>query len=59
LKIAFIFGKGIDGCGVTKGAHIYEDWLRKNGHDTIVVAFNNGKNLLGLNTPFGKARFIP
>ena len=43
MKIAFIFGKGIDGCGVTKGAHIYEDWLRKNGHDTIVVAFNNGQ----------------
>ncbi len=39
MKIAFIFGKGIDGCGVTRGALIYEKWLRDAGHDTLVVNF--------------------
>ena len=51
MKIAFIFGKGIDGCGVTRGAVIYEEWLRKHGHDTIVVDFDNGQS-------FGRAKEI-
>ena len=41
MKIAFVFGKGIDGCGVTRGAMIYEEWLCKNGHSTLVVDFDN------------------
>jgi hypothetical protein len=41
LKIGFIFGKGIDGCGVTRGAILFEKFLRDNGHDTIVVDFDN------------------
>ena len=51
MKIAFIFGKGIDGCGVTRGAVIYEEWLRKHGHDTIVVDFDNGQS-------FGRAKEV-
>lgn len=51
MKIAFIFGKGIDGCGVTRGAVIYEEWLRKHGHDTIIVDFDNGQS-------FGRAKEI-
>ena len=41
MKVAFIFGKGIEGCGVTKGATIFEEWLVKQGHETIVIDFNN------------------
>lgn len=43
MKVAFIFGKGIDGCGVTRGALFYEKWLAKHGHTTMVVDFNNGQ----------------
>jgi hypothetical protein len=32
MKIAFIFGKGIEGCGVTRGANIFEEWLVNKGH---------------------------
>lgn len=49
MKISFIFGKGIDGCGVTRGALIYEDWLRKQGHDTVILDFDNGQS-------FGRAK---
>lgn len=51
MKIAFVFGKGIDGCGVTRGAVIYEEWLRKRGHDTLIVDFDNEQN-------FGRAKEI-
>jgi len=43
MKIAFIFGKGIDGCGVTRGALIFENYLRQAGHDTFIVDFDNGQ----------------
>ena len=39
MKFAFIFGKGIDGCGVTRGTQIFEEWLIKNGHTTSVFSF--------------------
>lgn len=51
MKIAFIFGKGIDGCGVTRGAVIYEEWLRAAGHDTIIIDFDNGQS-------FGRAKEV-
>ena len=41
MKVAFIFGKGIEGCGVTKGANIFESWLVSQGHETIVIDFDN------------------
>jgi glycosyltransferase involved in cell wall biosynthesis len=43
MKVVFIFGKGIDGCGVTRGALIFEKWLVKNGHETSIVSFDNGQ----------------
>ena len=46
MKIAFIFGKGIDGCGVTKGAHIFEDWLVSKGHTTLIVDFDNDQSFV-------------
>jgi len=49
MKIAFIFGKGIDGCGVTRGALIYEEWLRNAGHDSVIIDFDNGQS-------FGRAK---
>ena len=49
MKVAFIFGKGIEGCGVTKGATIFEEWLVKQGHETIVIDFNNEQK-------FGRAK---
>lgn len=49
MKIAFIFGKGIDGCGVTRGALIFEEWLRAAGHDTLTVDFDNDQS-------FGRAQ---
>lgn len=51
MKIAFIFGKGIDGCGVTRGAVFYEKWLRTHGHNTIIVDFDNGQS-------FGRAKEV-
>jgi len=42
MKVAFIFGKGIDGCGVTRGALIFEKWLIKEGFETLVVDMQNG-----------------
>jgi len=45
MKISFIFGKGIDGCGVTRGALIFEKWLRAQGHDTLVVDFDNEQGM--------------
>lgn len=49
MKIAFIFGKGIEGCGVTKGATIFEEWLVKQGHETMVIDFDNKQK-------FGRAK---
>ena len=49
MKVAFIFGKGIDGCGVTMGAAFYEKWLREQGHETVVINFNNDQT-------FGRAK---
>ena len=51
MKIAFIFGKGIDGCGVTRGAVFYEKWLAERGHTSIVVDFDNGQS-------FGRAKEV-
>ncbi len=42
MRIGFVFGKGIDGCGVTRGALFFEKWLYDNGHDSIVFDFING-----------------
>jgi len=41
MKVAFIFGKGIEGCGVTKGANIFEEWLVSQGHETVIIDFDN------------------
>jgi hypothetical protein len=49
MKVAFIFGKGIEGCGVTKGANIFESWLVSQGHETIVIDFDNKQH-------FGRAK---
>ena len=49
MKVAFIFGKGIEGCGVTKGANIFEDWLVSQGHETMVIDFDNQQK-------FGRAK---
>lgn len=49
MKVAFIFGKGIEGCGVTKGANIFEDWLVSKGHETTVIDFDNEQK-------FGRAK---
>lgn len=51
MKIAFIFGKGIEGCGVTKGANIFEKWLVDHGHETIIINFYNAQS-------FGRANDI-
>ena len=42
MRIGFVFGKGIDGCGVTRGALFFEKWLYDNGHDSVVFDFVNG-----------------
>ncbi len=41
MKVAFIFGKGVEGCGVTKHANVFEEWLVSQGHETMVVDFDN------------------
>jgi|TARA_R110000782_G_scaffold187258_3_gene277451 hypothetical protein len=41
MKVAFVFGKGIEGCGVTKGANVFEEWLVKQGHESLVIDFDN------------------
>lgn len=41
MNIGFVFGKGIDGCGVTKGACLFEQWAAKQGHNTHILDFNN------------------
>jgi len=46
MKVAFIFGKGIDGCGVTRGALIFEKWLVQNGFETLIVDFQNGQYMV-------------
>jgi len=46
MKVAFIFGKGIDGCGVTRGALIFEKWLIEEGHDTLIINFDNAQKML-------------
>lgn len=51
MKVAFIFGKGVEGCGVTKGANIFEDWLVSQGHETMVIDFDNKQK-------FGRAQNI-
>jgi len=53
MKFAFIFGKGTDGCGVTRGALIFEEWLIKNGHSTLIFSFETKQVLLrGKGAPF-------
>lgn len=51
MKVAFIFGKGVEGCGVTKGANIFEDWLVSQGHETMVIDFDNKQK-------FGRAQNV-
>lgn len=46
MRIHFVFGKGIDGCGVTKGALLFERWLRSAGHDTATLDFDNDQAML-------------
>lgn len=42
MKIGFIFGKGVDGCGVTRGAQIFEKWIHDNKiAESLIVDFNN------------------
>lgn len=49
-KIALIFGKGVDGCGVTRGAKIFEKWVHDNGAaDTIIVDFDNDQDMVRSN----------
>ena len=43
MKVAFIFGKGIEGCGVTRGATILEKWLTEHGHQTVNIDFDCGQ----------------
>lgn len=46
MKIALIFGKGIDGCGVTRGARIFEQWANDNGvAETAIINFDNGQDM--------------
>jgi len=51
MKIGFVFGKGIDGCGVTRGALIFEKWLIANGHECVILNFDNGQT-------FSRAKFV-
>lgn len=46
MKIYFIFGKGIDGCGVTRGAILFEKWLVKSGNSTHILDFDNKQKML-------------
>lgn len=41
LKVAFIFGKGIDGAGVTVFATEHKKWLEKNGHTCDLYNFKH------------------
>ena len=45
MKFAFIFGKGIDGCGVTRGAMIFDKWLTNNGHTSVIYSFETQQSL--------------
>lgn len=46
MKIYFIFGKGIDGCGVTRGAILFEKWLVRQGNSTHILDFDNKQKML-------------
>ena len=46
MKLCFVFGKGIDGCGVSRGALLFEKWLRESGHETIIINFDNNQGML-------------
>lgn len=46
MRIHFVFGKGIDGCGVTKGALLFEKWLHDAGHETATLDFDNDQAML-------------
>lgn len=46
MKVTFIFGKGIDGCGVTRGAVLFEKWLVEAGHSTSIINFDNKQTML-------------
>lgn len=43
MKIAIINGKGLDGCGVTRGAHEVQIWAEKNGHIVKVYSLAERK----------------
>lgn len=46
MKVYFVFGKGIDGCGVTRGAILFERWLVENGNSTHILDFDNKQKML-------------
>ncbi len=41
MRVAFIFFKGLDGCGVQRFAEVHRDWLRANNHTCDFFAFKN------------------
>lgn len=41
MRVAFIFFKGLDGCGVQRFAEVHQAWLRANGHACTFFAFKN------------------
>lgn len=43
MRVHFIFGKGVDGCGVTRGCQLFEKWLVSQGHETHVLDFDNNQ----------------
>lgn len=47
MKIAIIFGKGLDGCGVTRGAREIQMWGTKYGFQVDVFVFSERKFIRG------------
>ena len=43
MRVHFIFGKGVDGCGVTRGCQLFERWLTQQGHETCILDFDNNQ----------------
>lgn len=43
IRVAILFGKGLDGCGVTRGAREIQIWGERNGHDIKIYSYAERK----------------
>lgn len=58
MKIAVIYGKGIDGCGVTRAGREIEIWAAKHGHEVKTYSYAERKFTRGAGHELNFVEFL-